>query len=197
VLPGGVRAGERYALTVEVPGGESVRGDTRVPPPPALPRPAEGARIPFAWSGYLGDAGPVRVAWGRPETGGLTLGARPGRLWRGGVASQLGRCQVTLVATDYTGLGILLEVPGDTLLVRAILDGCAADGSPGAASPPPDSLEAFIDATAFDSAYVQYARASTDGVARARASSGITGAYGVFGSAARTARHVVFVPGGP
>ena len=197
VLPGGVRVGERYDLAIELPGGAAVHGGTTVPPPPALLRPVEGTHVPFAWSGFLGDAGPVRVAWERPESGVLMLGARAGRLWRGGVAASPGQCQVILVTTDFTGLvGFPVEAPGDSMTARAILQGCEA-GSLGTSSPPPDSVEAFVDATAADSAFARYARVSSDGVAQSRASFGITGAYGVFGSATRTARRVVLVPAPP
>jgi|GEM_PF-1768071 len=196
VLPGGVRAGERYDLAIELPGG-TVHGGTTVPPPPALPRPVEGTHVPFTWNGFLGEAGPVRVAWETPESGVLMLGARAGRLWRGGAATPPGQCQVHLVTTDYTGLdGVPVGAPGDSATTRVLLDGCVA-GALGTSSPPPDSLEAFIDAIAADSAFARYVRVSSEGVAQSRASFGITGAYGVFGSATRTARRVVLVPASP
>ena len=113
------------------------------------------------------------------------------------MATPPGGCQVILVTTGYTGLvGLPVEALGDSVNARAILEGCEA-GSPGTSSPPPDSVEAFVDATAADSAFARYARVPSDGVAQSRASFGITGAYGVFGSATRAARRVVLVPAPP
>jgi hypothetical protein len=55
----------------------------------------------------------------------------------------------------------------------------------------PDSVEVVLAVTVYDSAYFKYVRGSDDGIPLERASSGLEGAFGLFGSAATTGRRIV------
>jgi hypothetical protein len=107
------------------------------------------------------------------------------------------RCVLYLIRPDGTlaGSGGPLIMQTDSLRVRAHLTNCMAHGaSPGDASLRPDSASVSLLLAAYDSAYAAHVvRPGGRGVRESRASPGLTGAYGVFGSVATARRRVVLV----
>lgn len=187
VVPGGIRAGAEYRLEVDVPTGERVRGRTVVPLPPVIHAPAEWQRVrgeqtqnPYTWM-----ASAVDLRW--TAAGAVTLTGSAGRAWSAEVAEP--RCVATLQGMDNPPL----HTAGDSLVARMYLLGCR----PGPNEPllQPDSGEVRVDVTAFDSAMTAYMRqpSTGNGVPRADASTGLQGAFGIFGSAATSRRQVLFI----
>lgn len=188
VLPGGVRSSQRYMLTVNLLDGRQATGETTVPAAPEVLAPVAGARISVrdfrSSRGSLADI--VVRATLPPGTG--ALDARLANL-RGHFRerSTLARCEVDHTArvsfTDSLHLWIATPI--------RCRDG--TDGQPIRAQP--DSAVAQLRVVAFDSAYAQFAKVTfTETVRHTRASAGVRGAFGVFGSAATATRAVVLVP---
>lgn len=187
VVPGGVRAGAEYALEVDVPTGERVRGRTVVPFPPEIQAPADRLRVygarapdPHTWV-----AGPVALRW--RETGLVTVAGWAGQAWARGVEPH---CAMGLREMHNPPL----HMDGDSLLARLYLMRCMTTLDPEPLRP--DSAELVVDVTAFDSAMSAYIRQgyTGEGVPRADASTGLQGAYGIFGSAAASRRRILFIP---
>jgi hypothetical protein len=205
ILPAGARSGESYTLSITLPDGRQVAGRTTVPFPPELVTPAAGARLRTRriYRGNEGIADSLVLRW-RVRQGGMRAHpvVLPGAVYRQGEVVSGGRCELYLVGMDHAVLDARLRGPrADSLRARLHVDRCRLGSTSTAPALRPDSLEAFILITAFDSAYTTYAEdtervlnsGAGSGIREGRASAGLTGAYGVFGSAATTRRRVMLV----
>jgi hypothetical protein len=203
VLAGGVRPGVRYTLEVEVPGAERASGQTTVPAVPEWILPAEGARVESRWSRGTGLTDSLLLHW--RSTGASTeipaVGAD--EVYAGDRRVPDARCALFLSAHDGLGIGnVRPSSEGDSLLVLAVLTNCAQGSGPstGSTALRPDSVALPLLLAAYDSAYAAHAEAQRNGrrgIREGRASPGLSGAYGVFGSVATAQRRVVFVVSEP
>lgn len=162
-VPGAVRAGNRYALSIRLPDGATISGETTVPDQPELLAPADGEQVRIG-----GGDGIVTVRW-RPTP-------------------PLGRAEIaveSLVPDCWAGLGeplayaqavILDPARGEAPDIR-LRGGCSALRS---------AFPARFVFMSFDTAYARYADVvlGQAWAAHPRASAGLSGALGVFGSAA-------------
>ncbi|HEX2189664.1 MAG TPA: DUF4249 family protein [Longimicrobiaceae bacterium] len=198
ILPGGVRPGESYSLAVELPDGGSITGRTVVPERPTAVQPAESARVPVQSNAGVGMSGvshPVTVRW-RAPTGGsrVRLVPTPGAVFaRGGAIAGAG-CQLWPTGSGETYLDGGQSAPlGDSLRFSVQLY-CAEPAGTGGGRLVPDSVEVRLDLVAVDSAYARFAETwGDDAVREARASAGVTGAFGVFAGHSLTRRRIVLV----
>jgi hypothetical protein len=194
-VPHGIRSGERFELSIELPGGGSVRGTATIPAPPELLVPVEQARLVLdagappsgAPSGVVRELGTVEVRWTPLAAGtrlevGITAqpaasGAPPGMV-----------CAVSAPRTASPG-----SVGSTRLPIFAVE--CLRDGAPERWS----SLEARVLVTAFDTAYARYAAQviGQESILRSHAAAGLTGAYGVFAGAAAAERRLLLVNARP
>ena len=186
LLPGGVRAGAEYALEVDLPSGERVRGRTVVPNAPVLQSPDEGLRVVVTGTnGYSYISQPLHLSWS--GAGWVSLRAWGGRVW----APADTRCGIDLYpAGVYEDPTREMEADSSTRVLSIFNCGVPPDYAPVQ----PDSLEVMLAVTTMDSAYRAYARNVRDGIPVRDASGGLQGAYGVFGSAATTTRRVMVIP---
>lgn len=195
VLPGGVRAGERYELRIELAGGERIEGTTVVPGAPEILAPDANARfevrtqIAPPYGAGVGEI-PVRVRVSA-GTGGAEAGLATLTAFEDGRAAPDARCRIE------HGSGIRrTPADPDTLRIRIInpID-CAQQVESGYRRVEWDSLHVRLLVAAYDTAYVRYVESLYDGetVARGRASAGVMGALGVFGGAATAERPVTLV----
>jgi hypothetical protein len=171
-LPGGVRTGGRYALSIRLPDGSVVTGETTVPEAPALVAPTESEQVAIR-----GGEGVVSVRWtptppmARVE---LAVEASTASCW-----AAVGR------PLAYASFVTLDPGLGETHEVR-LRGGCE------------DARFAFparFVLMSFDTAYARYADEVLGQAwsSHGRASAGLTGALGVFGSAAASDRRVEIV----
>lgn len=181
-LPGGVRPGAEYRLEVDLSSGEQVRGRTVVPAAPVLHAPVDRLRIPAReteW-GTLRSLNPFTVRW----TADASVSLR-GEASRGWTRDTEIRCGASVARDDDE------PVTGrpDSVRLGVEVVGCTAgQENPNVRA---DSVEVRVSVTAYDSAYVAYFRESDGGIPLEQASSGLEGAFGLFGSAATAFRHVV------
>ncbi|HLM67257.1 MAG TPA: hypothetical protein VK358_07005 [Longimicrobium sp.] len=181
-VPGRVRAGAEYLLEIDVPSGERVRGRTVVPAAPVVLAPQERLRVPARETGSgLRSVDPVTLRWTAAASVGLVARAE-----RGWVRNAVGaRCGAYL---DWGFIEPGEAVP-DSLRARVEASGCSAGANHVQVQP--DSVEVMLGVTVYDSAYHHYFRNTDDGIPLERASSGLEGAFGLFGSAATSGRRVV------
>lgn len=183
---------------MNLPGGGEVRGETTVPASPTLLQPGEGARFvalaPPGANGAYAETDSVRVAWTSSVPDALValrLVAADAYLADQPVPDA--RCFAYLV----DGNSALVGAPqaADSILGSVVISGCHRRTGPASSEPlRPDSVAADFLLAAFDPAFSAYAEAlSNDVVRERRAAAGITGAFGVFGSAAPDRRRVLFV----
>lgn len=183
-VPGGVRPGGRYVLEVRLPDGRPVEGEVRVPRSLDLLAPAPDARI-GVHPGF-DAAGEFEVRLEAP----LAV-ARLELL----VQSLREDCRVDLRETGPVIGGTMILAP-DRSRVNVPLDDAIcedADGEPVGF----DSLPSRLTVVGYDSAYTLYAERvleSEGAVPADEVSIGLTGAFGLFGSAAADERRIVLEP---
>jgi hypothetical protein len=181
-VPGRVRAGAEYLLEVDVPSGERVRGRTVVPAAPEVLAPQERLRVPARETGNgLRATAPVTVRWTAAPAWGVA--ARAQRAW---VRNAVGtRCNAYLEPRLFQRS----EAGPDSL--HATVEALGCSGAASNAQVQPDSVEVMVGVTVYDSAYFNHLRGSDDGIPEERASNGLEGAFGLFGSAATSGRRVI------
>ncbi|HEU0014113.1 MAG TPA: hypothetical protein VFQ45_10540 [Longimicrobium sp.] len=182
-VPGGIVAGAEYRLEVSLPTGERATGTTVVPLPPALLAPAEGLRVAAdsQYGGLLGRQ-PLALRWTAP--GPVRLSASVARTWPGVTGADV-QC--------YGGVfrfGEFGEVPPKLEADTATVQVGGSCSVPGGQAMGADSIDVAVAVTAYDSAYLAYARDGEHGLPARDASAGLQGANGVFGSAASAVRRV-------
>jgi len=201
VVPGGIRSGERYLLSVELTDGGRVTGETVVPRPAEILRPAENARLTVQrFGGPGGGTDSVLVRWRTPlDAVGSFPQMQAGTVYRSGTAVPGATCQVHFFGPDVYGPGGIRAVaPEDSLRGQVQFGGCQVRSGNTAAEVRPDSIDALFVVQARDSAYARYARPDRDaGVRRGSRSHGLRGAYGLFGSVATGTRRVRLLFTGP
>lgn len=177
-VPGGIRAGEAYELRVDLPDGNLIRGRTVVPPVPSLLSPTAGAHVevPRRYGDPLGE--PLRLEWAAPAAARIEAAVRPLSECRAAVASDR---EFAVASVELTG------PQPERLWVTGVV-------CPGADAPTGEHPAELV-LTAFDSTYARYAREALDPnqLPRDRAAAGITGAVGVFASAAQARKPVSLV----
>ncbi|MBA4156851.1 MAG: DUF4249 family protein [Gemmatimonadetes bacterium] len=200
ILPGGVQADARYTLEVDTPGGERARGETTVPATPGWIYPREAERISMRWNLQMGypvaEAESVVLRW-RSSAAAVEIPISVSyEVYAGRQAADAHSCALYLTNPDgsFVAYGTGL-VQGDSIRVRAHLTNCTRRGDPPGSTPlRPDSAAFSLLLAAYDSAYMVHAdRRDGRGLREDRASPGLTGAYGVFGSVATAGRRVMFV----
>lgn len=194
-LAGGVTPGAEYRLEVDLSTGERVRGRTTVPAAPVPHSPPERVRVavrPESW--YMVAVAPFTIRWDSEFRVGLNAWAS--QVWVPSGPEQ--RCGISMHRPENTAV----DFEADSLVVFMDVMGCGdvPDGlgtpssSPGGQIVRPDSIEVTLALTAYDPVYATYVRFGEHGVPEKQARGGLEGAYGVFGSAARSTRRVILVP---
>lgn len=199
VVPGGVLAGARYALQIDVPGREPVRGTTLVPEVPEWIVPTSDPRLPVEWTSGIGISEEFLMRW--RGTGALVQLpiTTTERVFSGGELTDA-HCIAIPVRPDGDPVendGPLAE--RDSVRARIRLANCATtQAAPGGGQPVvADSAHVQVMLTVYDSAYATHAASVNASIPEQTASLGLTGAYGVFGSAAIARKRVVLVSGAP
>jgi hypothetical protein len=196
-IPGGVRSGRSYTLSVEVPDGGTVAGRTTVPHPPQDIQPAEHARVRMVRDpqGRQDFSEPLTLRWhSPPPAGGAGFQVVATSVFeQGRVAADAG-CWVWLADAGGSRQDPA-QTGSDSVRIRGNIQGCSAPTAAGQRREVrPDSVAVILRFTAVDSSYATYQRVHRDrGVREESASAGITGAYGLFGSASGVNRRIVFV----
>jgi len=184
VLPGGVQAGARYTLAVQVPGGETVRGEAIVPAVPGIELPAAAARVGAPRDSGGQPVASIPVRWRGGGGAGFGVGLRVTALFAGGQPVPGFTC------TFGQSVGGLLPAGTDTATVRVNLGGCEGPAGPVQH----DSAHARLLVVSYDSAFTRYARLLADypgkPIARERFAAGVTGALGLFGAVSSDVRLV-------
>jgi len=199
VLPGGVRPGERYLLTVELTDGTRVTGETVVPTLPEIVRPTERERLLIRrlGDGTIGRLDSLLVRWriGPGLAASFPIG-QGGTVYRGGHPVTGGECQVVLFGRDYyVGAPARGRIaPDDSTRVEVQVGGCRTRTATSATALRPDSLDAVFMIAAQDSASARYAHMESDaGIRKGAGAQGLRGAYGLFGSRSTGTRRVRLV----
>jgi hypothetical protein len=192
-LPRPARPGERWELRVRFPDGAVASGVAVVPAAPAMQAPAAGARIPVARRGSPQPGGSPALAeievsyTPDPLTREFDVLLSPGAGYVGG-----GVLPGAVCGPQYRLASAAAPFTAPTrVLIRITHLECTA----GTAAVAWDSIVAGVEVVAYDTAVSRYLREvhHADAVRRERASAGITGAYGVFGAAARARQPVTLV----
>ena len=199
VLPGGVRAGERYLLSMDLTDGTRVTGETVVPPLPEIVRPTERERLPVRRTGD-GTSGMVEsllVRWRLdPAVSASFPTGAGGTVYSGGRPVAGAECGVTLMMRDFYSRGAIPGriAPDDSTHVNVQVGGCRIRTATSGTFIRPDSVDAVISIDAQDSAVVRHLRTNNqNGIRDGRASQGLRGAYGLFGSTSSGMRRVRLV----
>jgi hypothetical protein len=177
-VEGGVRAGRRHDLHVVLPDGRIVRGTTVVPHPASLLQPEAGAEIAVLRHNAAGQPPPSAIGWQGGQTQRMELrvasGVRECAVLQTGTAGELWQ------VTDVTGL------TGALLRLRV---SCQPEHDSAA------RLSAEVLLMSYDANYAAHLRSAQAGgpPPYGDESNGITGAFGVFGSAARASAPVTLV----
>jgi hypothetical protein len=184
VLPGGVRAGGRYELLVLSGEGE-IRGIATVPEAPGILAPENGARVPVKETGHDDPVafGSLSIRWSTPEgASGADLNLRSGAVFRNGRQVANARCD--LFSSTIGGPDSSPET-SDSRTISFWVANCTVR---------PDSVEARLFLTAYDTVYSRYAGNLFEQTARRKNfAAGVTGALGVFAGAATAERRVTLV----
>jgi hypothetical protein len=171
-VPGGVRAGGRYELVIDLPDGGAIRGSAVVPEVPVILAPEGGTVFKVRW-GFEpgGSASPVVVRWAGVERDqNIELAIAPVRR----------ECSAGLQqASENSGLHWLTVLGVDSVAIEARFVDCRKEQAP-------PSLDAHLYLTAFDTTYTRYAKEMRRGgsASRTKAAAGVSGAIGVFAGAA-------------
>lgn len=202
IVPGGVWAGERYRLSVELTDGTRVTGETVVPSVPEIVRPTEQQRLPVRreGDGSSGNMDSLLVHWRTRSGVAVSLPMGMGEtVYSGGRAVAGGECQVFLFRRgDYSGTTPgEASAPEDSARLHLQVGGCRVRTTTSSTSIRPDSVDATLVIHAQDSAVVHYRNTgSSTGIRQGSGSSGLGGAYGLFGSVSMGTRRVrlIFTP---
>lgn len=175
LVPGGVRVGESYGLSVEVTGHELIQGQATIPAPPTLLEPTPLATLAVGATPNLGEGlEPVPLRWGTVQ---------PGQRLELRLRTREAECVLTIevnrqLAVYYSAIDLTGE---DTAAIgsRWLHCGGSALG---------ESYPADLYLTAYDSVYTRYLEQnmSYGSTPRSLASAGVRGALGVFAGAATT-----------
>jgi hypothetical protein len=173
-IPGGVRAGETYELTIETHGYGTIQGRATVPSAPALLEPVAHSTITigteFPWSDRLD---PVPVSWGAVE---------PDHRLELTLRTKAEECSVAMEVSQRYGNNSGADLSGlDSASIQYRRIYCRDQELA-------ESYLADLSLTLFDTAYARYLK--YNGVHRSTpkdyGSAGVVGALGVFAGAATT-----------
>lgn len=188
-LPSRVQIGATYGLVADVPGFGRIVGSTRVPTPPTITSPAEGARIAAAHSNGQFPAIPLRVeAPADAERLEATLTARdPNR-----------RCEAFFIRYFGGAFGVLVLNADESETIEAqFLANCFTQSGP---PQPLGELPAVVRATTFDSAYARFAEVAFDrssgSILQRHARAGIDRGVGYFAGSATAEVRIVLTGSG-
>ncbi|CAN5300761.1 hypothetical protein BH24GEM2_BH24GEM2_06480 [soil metagenome] len=192
VIPGGIRAGERYELLVGAPGGE-IRGTVTVPARPVILRPDENARFVIRReSRDERGLGEVAVRWTAPASvAGIELNLVAAAVFEQGRQVPGAACRIE------RPVGLIYPVErGDSASV--VIYNPIFCHQPTSATTEraveQDSIHTRLLVVAYDTAYTRYATLpSGSSVQRDRFAAGITGALGVFAGAATSEQRITLV----
>ena len=191
-LPSTVRSGLRYRLTVRLPEGRVVTGEAVAPPEPVLVEPEPRARI----EGPAKTPNPFDYLWHIPvvldpaaEIAGISAALVPLRAFVGGEEAPEIECTnggthalISLGRESGHGRLLFFDLPCSQELggVRQAVE--------------PDSVQAVLQVTAHDAAYMRYqAVLAEQAVREADAAQGISGAFGLFSGTSSATRPVTLV----
>jgi hypothetical protein len=173
-VPGGIVYGASYDLEIVVPGRPIIRGSTVVPAQPVIHSPSPNIEVSYSTEAAVGGPA-VQFEWTVSDDD------APVTLHLEGTASN---CQFGFRGES---LGLLphFALRGSvSLLAEPLLWNCAE---------PPARVPAQFVITAFDDNYDVYLRNFDESISAEAASIGLSGAFGLFASAARTAIPVELV----
>lgn len=195
VVPGGLRAGERYELRITLPDGRRVRGEAHIPPAPALLAPAERARLDayfdiYPYHGQFMAFEPVVLRWrGDPAWYFYSFEQRVEKVYE--------------VDPDATGPDCGYRSGGrpdgwqvDSLSLPLGFNCHWPHLPPDAPPPAPDSALVRLRIGFVDTAFVRYQEevAGDGAVRRSEVSVGLEGAVGIFTALAVAERRLVLLP---
>lgn len=190
VVPGGIRAGQRYGLLVTLSGGGEIRGEAAVPEAVSMLRPVPGThveiptrravvQIPVKWEG--GNL----ASW----SGWVSLGMRHAGIYQDGERLPDGECNLP----HQFGSFLRAQV-ADSISIPVAYAVCSAGSGGTQREIQWDSVEVQLLVTTYDSAYVRYSQENRgEAVEISRAAVGVTGALGLFAGSATSERRIVLV----
>jgi hypothetical protein len=189
VVPGGLRAGERYELRASLPDGTLIRGAATIPGAPDILAPATArvvaVRTPESPL-YSKSTMMFPVRWQVPAgTGRVEIGVVRPQAYRDGrpIARVVCHLQPGPLPADL--------VRTDSVTHQVVSASCSRGGEIVRW----DSIATRLVVTAYDTAYARYAREVLSGSVRTgRASAGVEGAFGLFAGAASAERRLTLVP---
>jgi hypothetical protein len=180
-VTGGVRAGVTYSLDVQLPDGKRIHGTTTVPAPPNLRSPASGTTLQIAGPPDFNPP-PMLVNW---------TTVVPAPLVHLVMSVPNLPCEVLMRLPQYADSNLRIDATGrDSLSIRLSALNCGDQNIENRTR-----FDAQLVLTVFDESYARYDQefSRSSGVRSRYASLGITGAVGVFGSAATVRLPVVLV----
>jgi hypothetical protein len=196
-VPGGVRPGSAYDLSIRLAGGATIQGRATALSPLRLESHGQGARIHVSTRAYSGgfEEGtriPLRLR-GAEGAPGATVDFVPRVVYSRGKALTEFYCSV-----EYPRAAVFTRGSEGDLDFRLYGLACTPR-TPSGTQPDPqfrvDSVRAAMRVVAFDSAYARYVNLQNfDAVALREASEGVTGAVGLFAAAARVDTEVMLIP---
>lgn len=194
ILPGGVRTGTRYELTVTGTGGE-IRGSTTVPEPPTILTPEDRARIVAQPTGYENPVagGSLSLRWSATEGASVRAISMTSRaVFRNGAPVANTRCDFPIFAGEQSNS---ISAPDNSVKLGFQIVNCFERPNSTTLRPVrPDSVQARLLIAASDTASSRYSRYVVEQSARRKnLAAGVTGALGVFGGTATAERQVTLV----
>lgn len=195
VFPGGVRPGGSYRLSILLPGGGTIEGAAKVPHTPAVIAPEADTRWIRRGSG---DIDTLRVRWSAsPGTAGVGFALQSHRVFYKGALVANADCTIYLLGSSRPSVHRVLDSPR-TDSASLTYDVIQCTGRVGTDAPfpfRPDSVQARLIVTAYDTAYTRYREGPGGSSVRPEhITAGITGALGVFAGVASAQRRVTLVP---
>lgn len=182
-VPGGIAPGASYGLLVDIPGFGRITGATRIPEPPVIVSPAEGARIDATYANGVWPTLPLRV----------DLAADARRVTIALSEQDPRECQVNFIPG---GVLVLDASASGKLTTEQFGAGCFAPGGPQ----PLGELPVAIRAASYDAEYAKYAAIAfdrpSDSILETHARAGIDRGVGYFAGAAVAVVNVVVTGGG-
>jgi hypothetical protein len=196
VLPGGVRPGAVYDLSIRLAGGGTIEGKATALTALRLESPTAGARIHVTSRGFSSFEEATRVPLrlgGAERAPGAAVDFLPQIVYSRGQALTEFYCSV-----EYPRTAVYTRPSTGDLDFRLYGLSCVPR-TPAGTQPDPqfrvDSVRAVLRVVAFDSAYTRYTNLQEEeAIALRDARSGVTGALGLFAAAARTETEVMLIP---
>jgi hypothetical protein len=189
VLPAPVQPGERYGLSITLPSGDLVVGETNVPMPPTVSLKSSSRLVLRTTRDGTAAPASVGLVWSRgPDAVALQFGVGPGVAYVGDEVVPGASCWVY----SPPFFAPWTRRPAGEMELQVFDAGCDMVPSPPETGPvepvPWDSISFAVYVAAADTAYGYYYEhhLGNDVLPWPRAAAGLEGAVGVFGAVAVT-----------